>query len=110
MRFYLVPSFGMYSFVTSLFYFILFYYFRAAPEAYGSSQASGQIGAVAVAYAAVTAMTDPSHICDLCCSLQQCQVLNPLRKATDQTHILMDTGWVLNLLSHSGNSELGDFK
>ena len=30
-----------------LFYFILFYYFRATPTVYGSSQARGPIGAVA---------------------------------------------------------------
>ena len=30
----------------------------------------------------------------------------PLNKAKDQTHILMDTSWVLNLLSHDGDSLL----
>ena len=38
-----------------------------------------------------TAMPDLIHICDLHRSLQQCQLLNPLSKAKDQTHILMDT-------------------
>ena len=37
-----------------------------------------------------TATPDPSHICDLCCSLQQRQVLNPLSEAGDQTHNLKD--------------------
>ena len=29
--------------------------------------------------------------------------LNPLREARDQTHILVDTNWVLNPLSHNRN-------
>ena len=37
---------------------------------------------------------------------QQHQILNPLSEARDQTHILTDTMcWILNLLSHKGNSE-----
>ena len=39
--------------------------FRAAPVAYGSSQARGQIRAVAAAYATATAMPDPGCVCDL---------------------------------------------
>ena len=62
----------------------------ATPEAYGSSQARGQIGAAAVAYATATAILDPSHICDLWHSLRQCQILNPLSTANDQTHILTE--------------------
>ena len=36
--------------------------------------------------------------------LWQHQILNPLGEARDQTRIFMDTSWVLNLLSHNGNS------
>ena len=43
------------------------------------------------AYTTATATPDPSHICDLCHSLWQCQILNPLRKARDRTHIHKDT-------------------
>ena len=43
------------------------------------------------AYATATAMPDPSHICDLWCSLWQHQILSPLSKARDWTHILTDT-------------------
>ena len=32
-----------------------------------------------------------SHICKLCCSLQQCRILNLLSEARDQTHILKKT-------------------
>jgi len=35
---------------------------------------------------------------------QQCQILNPLSEARDQTRILMDTSQVRNPLSHNGNS------
>jgi len=50
-------------------------------------------------YAIATATPDPSYICDLHHSLNRCQILNPLNEAGDQTHILMDTSWVLNLLN-----------
>ena len=42
-------------------------------------------------YTAATAMADLSHICDLHHCSQQCWILNPLREASDGTHILMDT-------------------
>ena len=58
-----------------------------------------------LATATATATPDLSHICDLCLSLWQCLILNPLSEARDGTHIFMDTGQVLNLLSHNGNSE-----
>ena len=43
------------------------------------------------AYITATATAEPNCICDLHCSLQQCQILNPLREARDQTHILTET-------------------
>ena len=46
------------------------------------------------AYATATAMPDPSLVCDLRCSSQQCQILNALRGVRDWTHVLMDTSWV----------------
>ena len=57
------------------------------------------------AYTTDTATLDPSCICNLHHSLQQHQILNPLRKVRDQTHILMDTSLVLNPLNYSGNSQ-----
>ena len=56
------------------------------------------------AYAIATAMPDPSHVCDLHHSSWQCWILNPPSEARDQTHILMDTRWVCNLLSHNSYS------
>ena len=69
----------------------LFFLFRAAPVAPGSSQARGQIGAAAAIYNTATAIPDLSCICDLCYSLRQCRILKPMSEARDPTHILMDT-------------------
>ena len=44
-----------------------------------------------LAYIPATAMLDLSSICDLHHSLRQCLILNPLREARDQTHVLVDT-------------------
>ena len=56
------------------------------------------------AYTTDTAMQDSSHTCDLYHSSWQYWVLNPLSEARDPTCILMDNSWVLNPLSHNGNS------
>ena len=56
------------------------------------------------AYTTAIAMRDPSHICDLHHSSRQCQILNPLSEARDQTYVFLNTGRVLNLLCHNGNS------
>ena len=47
-----------------------------------------------LAYTTAIATWDLSHIFNLHHSLQQCWILNPLSKARDRTHILMDTTWV----------------
>ena len=70
--------------------------------AYGSSQARGQIGAAAASYR--HSNTRSELLLRLHHSSWQCLVLNPLGKARDGTHVLMDTSWVGNLLSHNGNS------
>ena len=62
--------------------------------AYGSSQARGQIGAVALAYATATAAPDPSHICELHCSSWQHHILNPWSKARDRTCVLMNASQI----------------
>ena len=66
--------------------------------AYGSSQVRGQIRPAAAlpTYATAIETRDPSRICDPHCSLRQCRILDPLSKARDQTHSLMDTSGVLN--------------
>ena len=47
-----------------------------------------------LAYTTATATRDPTPVFDLYCRSQQRQVLNPLSKARDQTHVPMDTSWV----------------
>ena len=42
-------------------------------------------------YTIATAMPDLSSICNLHHSLRQCQILNPLSEARDQTYFLRDT-------------------
>ena len=65
--------------------------FRAAPAAYGGSQARGLIGAVATGLlqSHSNAGSELSRVCDLHHSLQQRRVLNPRREAKDQTRNLM---------------------
>ena len=56
------------------------------------------------ATATTTATQDLSCIVNLCHSLQQRGILNPLRVARDRTQTLRETSWVLNPLGHNGNS------
>ena len=78
---------------------------RATPAAYEVSRLGVKPELLAYAIAtAATAMPDPSSIYDLCHSLWQQRILNPLSKARDRTCILMDTSRVLYLLSHNRNS------
>ena len=84
---------------SQLFIFFIFL-FRATPTVYEGSQARGvqlepQLQAYARATAPrATATPDPSHIGDLHHSSWQCRILNPLREARDQTHVLMDPSQV----------------
>ena len=61
------------------------------------------------AYTTATATPDPSRICNLHHSSRKRQILNPLSKARDQTHIFMDTSGILNPLSHHGNAKIDNF-
>ena len=62
------------------------------------------------AYATATATQDPSCICDLHLSLQQCWIFNPLTDMKDQTCILIDISRVLNKQSHNGTPYAGIFE
>ena len=75
----------------------LFSLFRASSEAYGSCQARGGRGAVAVG-------PRHSHICNLHGSLWHCWILNPVSKARDRNRVHTDTSRVRSPLSHSGES------
>ena len=72
----------------------MFCLFRAAAMTHGGSQAKGQIGAAATALITGTVTPDLSCTCDLHHCSQQCQILNPLNKARDQTCILMHTSQI----------------
>ena len=72
----------------------------ATPVSYGSSQARGQIRAVAEAYTTAMATLDLSHICNLCFSLWQHQILNPLSEARDQIGILHPHRCYVRFLTH----------
>ena len=70
--------------------------------AYGSSWVRGQFGAAAALTAqqlGIEAMSVTLHH-----SSWQRKILNLQSEARDGMHILMDTGWVHNPLSHSRNS------
>ena len=77
------------------FLFFVFCFFRAAFMAYGGSQARGHIGAAVPAYATDATTRDPSHVCNLYRTSWQCQILNPLNEARNQTRVLMDASRVL---------------
>ena len=76
---------------------------KGIPAAYGSSWEGVELELQLPVYITATAMPDPCCICKSCSSLQQSWILNPLNEARNQTHILMETGRILNLLSHSEN-------
>ena len=89
--------------VCFLFFVCLFLLFRTAPEACGSSQAVGLIGAIAVclhhnhsnARSELRLQPTPkSRVCDLHRSSWQWQILNPLSEARNQTGNLMVPSWI----------------
>ena len=69
----------------------LFFPFRAAPADMEVSQVRGQNGAASRRPTSATATLGPSHVRDLCCTLRQRRILNPLSEARNQTCILGDT-------------------
>ena len=75
--------------------------FRAAAEVYGNSQARGWIRAVNASHSnsrfKLRLWPTPQR--------WQCQILNPLSKARDRTHVFMDASWVHLPPSHNGNSQ-----
>ena len=69
-----------------------FFFLRATPAAYGSSQVELELQLPA--YATATATTDLSCIFSLHSSSHQCWILNPLSGARNRTGILRDKSWV----------------
>ena len=68
--------------------FFFFFSSRATPCSLWSSQARGQIGAIAASSA------DLSYVCNLHHSWWQCRILNSLTRAKNWTRVLMDTSQV----------------
>ena len=75
---------------TPLLYFLFCFIFRAAPVAYGTSQASGWIRAEP----AGSLVSEPClRGSNLHHSSQQCWIFNLLSETRDWTHVLMNTSW-----------------
>ena len=78
----------------NFFFFWSFFAFRAAPSAYGGSQARGLIGAVAASlYQSHSNAGSELHLRPTP-QLTAIQILNPLSEARNQTCILMDASQV----------------
>ena len=78
-------------FLVFLSFFVIVAISWAASAAYGSSQATGGIGAIATGLHQSHSNAGSSHVCTLHHSSWHRQILNPLSKARDRTHVLMDT-------------------
>ena len=76
-----IRSYHLIYIITGSLYLFFFFFFRAAPAAYGSSQARDQIRAIAPAYTKATATPDLSLICNLHHSSWPCRIFNPLSEA-----------------------------
>ena len=74
-----------------LFPCIIFFSFRVAPMACGSVWLGVESELQLLACATARATQDPSFICTLHRSMQQCWILDPLSKARDRTFILTKT-------------------
>ena len=63
---------------------------------YGGSQVRGlfELKLQLLTYTTAAATPDPSRVCDLHHSSQQCQILNPLSEPRDGTHNLMIPSWI----------------
>ena len=83
--------------------FIYFFLFTAAPLTYGNSPARGQIGVIgpSLCHSHSNVRSEPH--------LQPMLQLSAMQ-GQGSTHILMDTSWVLNPLSHYGNSSCSLFE
>ena len=65
-----------------------------------------KLGLQLQAYTTVAATPYTSHICDPTALAATLNLLNPLSKAGDQNHILMDTGQVLNPQAAMGTPQI----
>ena len=92
------------------FIYLFIFIFRATPMAYGSSWTRGHIRAAAIGlHQSHSNNRSEPHLWPPP-QLQQCWILNPLNEARHHTYILMDTSWVLNMLSHNIFETLKDLE
>ena len=59
-----------------------------------------------LAYTTVTATQDPSHVCHLHHSSEQCQILNSLIEARDQTHNLVVPSQIFSHCTTTGMPQI----
>ena len=85
---------GLLIYFGSFFFFVLFFFLGLYPWHAEVPRLGVKSELQLLAYTIATAMQDPGQGCDLNHSSQQCQVLNPLSEARDQTHVLMNISWV----------------
>ena len=95
-----------FAFIFIYLFIVSFVFLRAAPMAYAGSQARGGIGTQLPAYTRATAARDLSRVCDLHHRSWQRRILNPLSKARDRTHILMDASSLVGSLTIEPRREL----
>ena len=76
---------------TSVFLLVCLNFFRAAPAAYGGSQARGWIRATAAGHSHSHSHSKARSKPCLQLTPRQYQILKPLSRARDWTHVLMDT-------------------
>ena len=76
----------------------------ATPAAYEIPRLGVESELQLPSYTTATATSNLSTTWDLCCSVWQHWILNPLSEARDRTYTLMDTSWVLNPPSHNGSA------
>ena len=62
-----------------------------------------------LAHTTATGTPDPSHVCDLHHSSQQCRIPDPLSEARDRTCILMDTSRIHFHCATKETPELSSF-
>ena len=92
-------SFSQYLYLSDLckFFFFFFFFFLfclKTPMAYGSSQVTGRIGAIAAGLCHSPTAWDLSHVGSLQHSSWQHQIPDPLSKARNQTCVLIDTSQI----------------
>ena len=73
------------------FFFCLFVFLGPHPQHMEGPRLGVQSELLPLAYATGTAIPDLSRVCNLYHSSQQRQMLNPLSKSRDRTHILRET-------------------